>query len=237
VDLLGTRFEILGLDARAAVHPRAPKSEFKADLKFLGRVIYSQELTPPNGEAEWSNDKLTFAKSIDAQKIITVGPVPLRLSAKAEGKLGLEAKIKLTLGSLAFELVPFSSFKVTASVAVTAVVADAGVKGEVTLVEIKNPGVAKAALELSTDKRQLKGSLELTLQLELSGPKGELSLFVDLCPPPPPAKDWKDVPPFFKKPPWHKYLPELKWPFWKFETVKFELVLAAWRAETTIAEQ
>jgi len=247
----GKPFELVSLEAKAKVDPRASgRVEYSVDIKFLNQVVFTkfEQDTGESAKLEWTlfeknflddekNKNTGFLKTLERDYYTTIGPVPvpvLKFSFEVGGTLGFEGKLTLTLQSLSFEVAPLANFKVGGAAALSVFVADAGVRGDVTLIEVKVPVTVKATLDrAATTKDQLNGVLDFTVGLELSGPTGEFSLFVKF-PLLTKAKvvfgKWFEPKTNFLA----KFLPELKWPFWKFTTVKLEVVLVALQVGTTI---
>jgi hypothetical protein len=135
-------------------------------LKILGTSVWSH-----SGAATMSVNPSWSRTLASASTLIWLGPVPVTLSAKGSGTIGVQASFGYSGGVLAAKARPYGNLKATASAGVDLLVAAAGVSANLTLINASLPAVASLSLATAADgKSQFKYDLDLDASLNtLSG--------------------------------------------------------------------
>jgi hypothetical protein len=135
-------------------------------LKVLGATVWSH-----TGAATMSVNPSWSRTLASASTLIWLGPVPVTLSAKGTGTIGVQASFGYTGGLLVAKGRPYGNLKATASAGVDLLVAAAGVSANLTLINASLPAQASLSLATAADgKSQFRYDLDLDASLNtLSG--------------------------------------------------------------------
>lgn len=229
VDVFGLEVDFMAAEARAQVLPLSDRDNpppgqepgFSLELEHLNLTLAL--ITVDSGAV--GPLQLFFTKEFkksEPPKIITVGPIPVKLTSSITGNIGAEYTILFGAaagGGIALETAPFVNVEAGVAAAVTIGIADVGVEGVVTLVEEKFRLIGGASINV-LDDRHSDGSSEIVyvprMQAinELTGARGSLGVFVSVEVPTVKTCKWK----FIKVP-----CPGLK-------TIKYPYTLAQWSA-------
>lgn len=167
---------------------RRTVEENQVDLEFLGETIF-------NGRLQQGDDGFNFVTGgtlelreiFSASATFTIGFVPVTVSAGLSGIVGLSYSLggagpdgagDCTLIEARGMLIPFLAIAAFASASINAVVAEAGVKIELTLVRLDLPFIGRVALEMHPQTVRLIGELKLDLVVTLLS--GRVLLFLRL---------------------------------------------------------
>ena len=178
VRLFGRSFDAARLTTSAQVTPSANSSaasEFDLDFDVLGVTLFSESATDPVFTFE---QELSFTRSIDREKLIFVGPIPLKVRAVASGTLGFASEATLRSTEVGLSAAAFGSLDGLAEASVSLLVVSAGVGGSLTLIEDRFEVSATATLTPPTNGR-LTGDLTLEVTNDLQGPRGRIFLFAE----------------------------------------------------------
>lgn len=191
VQVFGQSVEFMRLDGRAQVLPLSDRDKpplgqdpgFSLVLSHQQLVLAS--LSVPSGSVE---DQLSFSKDFkNAEKIIAVGPVPVKLTAALTGNLGADYEIAFGAAAgngLALTTAPFANTEVSVAASVTLLLADVGVEGVLTLFQEKFIVISSATINVLDSKHSdgLTSEIVIVPRLqainELTGAAGALNVFV-----------------------------------------------------------
>lgn len=189
--VFGLDIEFFGVEGRAQVLPISEKDNpppgqepgFFLEVRHLTRTLAF--ITVPDGAV--GPLQLFFTKEFAGkEKVVAVGPVPVKLKAGLTGNIGAEYSIIFgdeAANGIALEMAPFVNVKAGASAAVTVGVADVGVEGALTLVEEKFKIRSGASINVLDDLSEIVYVPRMQLINELIGAKGALSVFVKVSVP------------------------------------------------------
>jgi len=193
VTVFGLSVDFMAVDGRAQILPLSQRDNpppgqdpgFSLELDHLNQTL--AYITVPSGAR--GPLQLFFSKEFKGkEKIVTVGPVPVKLKGALTGNLGAEYTIVFGAAAgngLALEASPFVNVEAGASAAVTIGIADVGVEGVITLVEEKFRMISSATINVLDDRHD-DGTSEIVyvprLQAinELTGARGALGVFVSV---------------------------------------------------------
>ena len=193
LQLFAASFTFFGVDVVSNHNPaQHDESEFQLSLSALGIKIlgvnegFGFTLTASCDEQESNegNKKcLEFAKSVEKEYPFTIGPVPLVLGGEIKGGVEMQLEIDIS-DEFSISAGPVLSFEVEVTLAVGLPKAiKAGVGGSITIFEggVSAKVVAELGVESCTSSSQsgLKGEFRFEVVSEISGPAGNIFLFVD----------------------------------------------------------
>ena len=190
--VFGVDVEFFAVESRAQILPVSEKDNpppgqepgFYIDVRHLGLSL--AYITVPDGQV--GPLQLFFTKRFAGikERVVAVGPVPVKLNAALTGNLGAEYSIifgQEASNGIALEVAPFVNVKASASAAVTIGVADVGVEGALTLVEEKFKIRSGASINVLDDLSQIVYVPRQQVINELIGAKGALSVFIKVTVP------------------------------------------------------
>jgi hypothetical protein len=148
-DLFGSKQNIVRADAAAKAAVLAGSVSENVDVFVLGKNIFHHSRS--TGTSSGSGIKLNLAKSWDvsffsAEKRFWVGPIPVKVKARAAGSAGINFDSDLGILAADATIKPSARAYVTATAGVDAWVAEAGVEGRLTLIEASVPTVGSLAI-------------------------------------------------------------------------------------------
>lgn len=174
VTVLSHTFDFLGVTSSARYNPVAPTdSGFDLDVEFAGSTVYSKHGDAGfTWEQTWQVEK---SKGFDQRFVIAI--VPVKVSAGVSGALGFRAAVNV--GS-AFNgtVSPFVDIGTYVSAGVDAFVAKAGVRGNLHLIKFDLGTTLGGTIAADAGATQLTGTLDGTVGYTLTGPKGEIVIYV-----------------------------------------------------------
>lgn len=188
MQVFGIGVEFMAVESRAQILPLSERDNpppgqepgFYLELRHLNQSL--AYITLPDGRL--GPLQLFFTKEFKgADKIVTVGPVPVKLNAALTGNLGAEYTIIFgpeASNGVALEVAPFVNVNAGASAAVTIGVADVGVEGGITLVEEKFKIQNGSSINVLDDSEppEIVYVPRQKVTNELTGARGALSVFV-----------------------------------------------------------
>jgi hypothetical protein len=136
------------------------------------------------GLCDWSGSQ-NLSKTFESDEytifeytiIFTIGPVPVKLTAKVTGKVWVTLGIALSgegLGVMGY-VIPGAELNGSMSAEVTVLIASAGIRGEITFLNINMP------LTASVYYTQYSGlTMELEVELNLEALKGKIELIIEI---------------------------------------------------------
>jgi hypothetical protein len=193
VQIFGQDVDFMAVDGRAQVLPLSERDNpppgqdpgFALELVHLNQTLVLVEVD----SGAIGPLQLLFTKQFKSkEKIVAVGPVPVKLTGSLTGNIGAEYTILFGAAAgngLALETAPFVNVEAGASASVTVGIADVGVEGVITLVEEKFRIISGASINV-LDDRHADGTSEIVyvprLQAinELTGARGALGVFVSV---------------------------------------------------------
>jgi hypothetical protein len=148
-ELFGSKQNIVRADAAAKAAVLSGSVSENVDVFVLGKNIFHHSRS--TGTSSGSGIKLNLAKSWDvsffsAEKRFWVGPIPVKVKARAAGSAGINFDSDLGILAADATIKPSARAYVTASAGVDAWVAEAGVEGRLTLIEASVPTVGSLAI-------------------------------------------------------------------------------------------
>lgn len=148
-ELFGSKQNIVRADAAAKAAVLAGSVSENVDVFVLGKNIFHHSRS--TGTSSGSGIKLNLAKSWDvsffsAEKRFWVGPIPVKVKARAAGSAGINFDSDLGILAADATIKPSARAYVTATAGVDAWVAEAGVEGRLTLIEASVPTVGSLAI-------------------------------------------------------------------------------------------
>jgi len=174
VTVLSHTFDFLGVTSSARYNPVTPTdSGFDLDVEFAGATVYSKHGDAGfTWEQTWQVEK---SKGFDQRFVIAI--VPVKVSAGVSGALGFRAAVNV--GS-AFNgtVSPFVDIGTYVSAGVDAFVAKAGVRGNLHLIKFDLGTTLGGTIAADAGATQLTGTLDGTVGYTLTGPKGEIVIYV-----------------------------------------------------------
>ena len=193
MQLFGVGVEFMAVESRAQILPLSERDNppagqepgFYLELRHLNQSL--AYITLPDGRL--GPLQLIFTKQFKGkEKIVTVGPVPVKLEAALTGNIGADYSIIFgpeASNGVALEVAPFVNAEAGASAAVTIGVADVGVEGSVTLVEEKFMIQNGSSINVLDDSEppEIVYVPRQKVTNELTGAKGALSVFVKVSVP------------------------------------------------------
>lgn len=174
VSIFNESFNFVYLEASAAAVPHMlSSSHVDLYLKFAWMVLYSFHA---DGEYSWDKDWSVY-KSKGYTATFWAGPIPLNVSAGAQGTMGFAISFGVgdNLEATASEFASAGAYA-SASVGIPGLL-EGGVKGNLNLVSYETKAVITAGLQLSAGAKQIQGWLQEQVITTLSGPNGTLCLF------------------------------------------------------------
>jgi len=191
--VFGLDIEFMAVESRAQILPLSERDNpppgqdpgFYLELRHLSQTLAF--ITLPDGRL--GPVQLIFTKEVKSkEKIVTVGPVPVKLKAALTGNIGAEYSIIFgpeAGNGAALEFAPFANIKAGATAAVTVGIADVGVEGAITLVEEKFKIQAGSSINVldDSDPPEIIYVPRKKVINELTGAKGALSVFVKVSVP------------------------------------------------------
>ncbi len=191
MQVFGLGVDFMAVEGRAQILPISDRDNpppgqdpgFFLELEHLNQTLVF--ITVPDGTV--GPLQLFFTKEFKGKdKIITIGPVPVKLKAALTGNIGAEYSIifgPAAGNGVALEVAPFVNVKAGASAAVTVGIADVGVEGSITLVEEKFKVRSGSSINVQDDLSEIIYVPRLQVINELTGAKGALSVFVKVSVP------------------------------------------------------
>ncbi len=140
-------------------------------LKILGASVWSH-----SGAATMSTNPSWSRTLAQASTLIWLGPVPVTLSAKGTGTIGVQASFGYTAGKLTATAKPYGNLKATATAGIDLVFAAAGVSANLTLINASLPAVAAVSLKTAADGKS-SFSYDLDLDASLNTLSGSVELW------------------------------------------------------------
>ncbi|MEM8563649.1 MAG: DUF4214 domain-containing protein [Pseudomonadota bacterium] len=205
VTAFGIDIEFFAVEGRAQVLPISEKDNpppgqepgFFLDVRHLGQSLAF--VTVPDGAV--GPLQIFFSKDVvpARERIVTVGPVPVKLKASLTGNLGTEYRIIFgpeAANGVNLEMAPFVNIRAGASAAVTVLVADVGVEGSLILLQEQFKIRGGASINVIDDLSQIVFVPRLQLINEITGAKGALSVFVAVKIPTVEKCSWGIIPGF-----------------------------------------
>lgn len=174
VTVFGTTANFIEIDASAQVTPpNMQATGFDLDVDFAGDTVYSK-----SGQAgfDWTDD-WSVTKSISESADFWVGPVPVTVSGGVNGTLGFGVKVALEK-DFVMSMGPYANAGAFASAAINLLAASGGVRGNLTLVQDTFTAGATAGMTLSDGGLVATGTLNESIINQLSGPSGDVELYV-----------------------------------------------------------
>jgi hypothetical protein len=174
VSIFNASFNFVYMEASAAAVPHMLSSSYvDIYLKFAWMVLYSFHV---DGEYSWDKD-WTVYKSKGYTATFWAGPIPLNVSAGAQGTMGFAVSFGVgdNLEATASEFASAGAYA-SASVGIPGLL-EGGVKGNLNIVSYETKAVITAGLQLSAGAKQIQGWLQEQVITTLAGPNGSLNLF------------------------------------------------------------
>ena len=172
--IFNSSFSIASFRAEAAAVPHMISSSYvDIYLGYIGTTLYSFH---QDGEYSWEK-KWEIYKSRGYTARFFVGPIPLNVSAGAQGTLGFG--VSFTVGdNLEVSAGPYvyAGGYASASVGIAGLL-EAGVVGNLSLLNVEFKGTTTAGMQLSEGAKQIQGWLNEQVVLNIAGPNGNIQLF------------------------------------------------------------
>ncbi len=174
VTVLGHTFDFLGITSDAHYNPILPTdSAFDLDVEFAGITLYSQS---GNAGFEWEKT-WQIEKNMGYTQTFVIGIVPVDVSAGASGALGIKATVSVN-SEFDGTVSPFVDVGAYASAAIDLAVAKGGIRGTLYLIGCSFDTKLGGTIAADAGATQLTGTLDETVGYTLSGPNGDLVIFV-----------------------------------------------------------
>jgi len=177
--LFGSEFDLLDLESSAWYVPfDREDSGFQFDFRFAGLTIYTHtgEL-PEIVDWEWNNSN-SWPKSKSVGSTFTVGIVPLRVDANVMVTLGYDISAHLG-SSFRLDADAFADASASAQAEATIGILEAGVVGELVLVNDTFKASSFAGVDYDELNDQVLAGLYATATNDLVGPSGRIALFAE----------------------------------------------------------
>jgi hypothetical protein len=193
VQAFGRNFDFFGVEGRAQVLPLSERDDppagqnpgFSLELSHLGVRFYYRSLA----SGSLGPLQIFVSKEIaSVERTLVIGPVPVKLEAGVAGNIGAEYAIAFGAAAgngLELTTAPYTNLEAEASASATAIIADVGVEGSLTLVEEKFEIVSSATVNVYDD-RHSDGTSEIVIVPrlrainEITGPNGAINAFVSV---------------------------------------------------------
>lgn len=138
--LFGTQRELAKVTGKAALEGTQGTSSI--NVKVLGSDVWNRSVSGNLTESKaWSR------QFFDASQRIWLGPLPVKFTATANGALGYDYAAQYVAPYANLTAKPYAKAYATATASVDAVVASAGVTGNLTLIEASTPGSARLGIQ------------------------------------------------------------------------------------------
>ena len=174
VTIFGHTFDFMEIDSNAHVNPVIiTDSSYSLNVEFVNSTIYTK--AGSNG-FEWSKD-WSIHKEKGFSETFMVAIVPVKVSAGAEGTLGFEIEVAIE-SEFNADAGPYVDVGAYASASINLVVAEGGIRGDLSLTDMTFTGNADATLSLNEDASVLTGTLSENIGYDLEGPSGRLYIYV-----------------------------------------------------------
>ncbi len=184
VEVLGSRFEFLHLDARGQVVPQVDPavtgdetSGFGLDLQFAGITVYS--LQRELGYTYDGSFRVSKEKSFTRQ--FFVGPVPVSATGGVTGEVGFALIANLQPVALTSNVGPFAGLEASLEAGVGVLGLRAGAGGALKLIDERFQGdvLAGLAVVAASAPAVFEGNVSMQVANVVTGPTGRLYLFVE----------------------------------------------------------
>ena len=174
VTVLSHTFDFLGVSSAARYNPVTPTdSGFDLDVEFAGATVYSKHGDAGfTWEQTWQVEK---SKGFDQRFVIAI--VPVKVSAGVSGALGFRAAVNVS-SSFNGTVSPFVDIGTYVSAGVDAFVAKAGVRGNLHLIKFDLGTTLGGTIAADAGATQLTGTLDGKVGYTLTGPRGEIVIYV-----------------------------------------------------------
>ncbi len=157
---------------------RTIKQDFQTVVKSLGKQLFSYAKT---GSAKVSL-KRSFTQRVSVKYVVVIFIIPVELEAGAYGELGLQFDFGADHYTKFYAKAgPFVDAGAFASAKVTAFVAWAGIRGNLSLIKDEFWGEASCAVDFRNGGRDLLANLGLRVWNDLYGPSGFLQAYAGYC--------------------------------------------------------
>ncbi len=190
---LGQEVPVLDTRHKLSVRESGDNLSFHSHLRVLGEDIYSPvdySGTAPSYTPLDKNPTKTLAQRTYT-KWLSIAGVQVKLQAKAEVKAGAELKAKATAASgcnpdnLAYDAMvsarPWLDFHVVPEVSVGVGLIQAGVRGDVDLVDVSAPAYGSVRLVGGVNDLTLQMRTNASVDLDML--KGDIDVFLESCVP------------------------------------------------------
>ena len=174
VTVLGNTFNFLGITSNARYNPILPTdAAFDLDVEFAGVTVYSKHGGAGfSWEQSWQVEK---SKGFEQRMIIAI--VPVKVSAGASGALGFRTSVNVD-SKFDGTVSPFVDVGTYVTAGVDIVLASAGVRGNLHLLKFDFNTKLGGTIAADAGATQLTGTLDGTIGYTLTGPNGNIALFV-----------------------------------------------------------
>ena len=174
VTIFGHTFDFMEIDSNAHVNPvTITDSSYSLNVEFVDCTIYKKGGS--NG-FKWSNH-WSIHKEKGFSETFMVAIVPVKVSAGAEGTLGVKIEVAIE-SEFNADAGPYVDVGAYASASINLVVAEGGIRGDLSLTDMTFTGNADATLSLNDDVSVLSGTLSENIGYDLKGPFGRLYIYV-----------------------------------------------------------
>ena len=177
VTIFGHTFDFIEIDSNAHANPVSiTDSSYSLNVEFVDCTIYEKKGS--NG-FKWSKD-WSIHKEKGFSETFMVAIVPVKVSAGAEGTLGFEIEVAIE-SEFNADAGPYVDVGAYASASINLVVAEGGIRGDLSLTDMTFTGNADAMLSPNDDASVLSGTLSENIGYDQKGPSGRLYIYVKLC--------------------------------------------------------
>jgi hypothetical protein len=174
VTIFGHTFDFIEIDSNAHANPVIiTDSSYSLNVEFVDRTIYEKKGS--NG-FRWSKD-WSIHKEKGFSEHFWLAIVPVEVSAGAEGTLGFKIEVAIE-SEFNADAGPYVDVGAYASASIDLLVAEGGIRGDLSLTDMTFTGNADATLSLNDNASVLSGTLSENIGYDLEGPSGRLYIYV-----------------------------------------------------------